>query len=289
VNVTENPVAISRAATVTIAAGTLTHTVTITQAAAAPTLTTDPTSIDAADLAGSYTIAVTSNAEWTAAVDAAATWVSLSPASATGNGTVTVNIAENPATVTRSATITFTAGTLNQTVDVTQDRFAAPPDYAASTQTWRFGEQIWSDLIIIPACDKEDFGNSITEPHCRSYTTDDSETYYYYNWPYVAANGSQLCTGKWRVPTVADFSALIASVDAETLSSAWPLSGYADASGPPETHGVYNVGIAGMYWSSEEDLTDYDEDWAFGLLFLPSFHDKLYTAKVVGHPVRCVR
>jgi hypothetical protein len=116
VNVTENPVAISRAATVTIAAGTLTHTVTVTQAAAAPTLTTDPTSIDAADLAGSYTIAVTSNTEWTATKDANATWVSLSPASATGNRTITVNIAENLAAVTRSATVTIASGSLRPLV-----------------------------------------------------------------------------------------------------------------------------------------------------------------------------
>jgi hypothetical protein len=31
------------------------------------------------------------------------------------------------------------------------------PRYAASTQTWTFGEQIWSDAIHIPECNKTDF------------------------------------------------------------------------------------------------------------------------------------
>jgi hypothetical protein len=45
------------------------------------------------------------------------------------------------------------------------------PRYAASTTTWKYGEQTWSDAIQVPECDKEDFEASST-PQCRSYTKD---------------------------------------------------------------------------------------------------------------------
>jgi hypothetical protein len=44
------------------------------------------------------------------------------------------------------------------------------PRYAASTKTWVFGYQIWSDAIQIPSCNKSSFKVSFTEPDCRSYT-----------------------------------------------------------------------------------------------------------------------
>jgi hypothetical protein len=86
----------------------------------APTLAVDHTTIDAAGTAGSYPIAVTSNTAWTAAVNTAATWCTVSPASVTGNGTVTVSVSENPTVAFRAATVTITAGSLNQTLVVTQ-------------------------------------------------------------------------------------------------------------------------------------------------------------------------
>jgi hypothetical protein len=81
-----------------------------------------PETVSADAAAGSRSIAITSSGTWTAQVNSgAAVWCSLSPAS--GTGTVTVNIAENPATASRAATVTVTAGTLSKTVGVTQQIF----------------------------------------------------------------------------------------------------------------------------------------------------------------------
>jgi hypothetical protein len=140
VTVTANPVAIQRAATVTLTAGTLTKQVAVTQAGINPTLTTDKTAIPAAYTAGNYSVAITSNAAWTAAVNTAATWCTVSPASGTGNGAVSVNVAANPMAVQRAATVTLAAGTLTKQVSVTQagasptlsvDKTAIPAAYTA--------------------------------------------------------------------------------------------------------------------------------------------------------------
>ena len=78
------------------------------------------------------------------------------------------------------------------------------PPHAASTKTWVFGDQVWSDAIRIPECNKTSFEDSYTDPQCRSHTYR-SKTWYYYNWPYVNAHGEQLCPSPWRVPTHEDF------------------------------------------------------------------------------------
>ncbi|MDR2361489.1 MAG: hypothetical protein LBD91_02035 [Prevotellaceae bacterium] len=85
-----------------------------------PVLTIDRSAIDAPVEAGSYPVAVTSNLSWTVAVDAAATWCTVSPASGEGNGTIAVAVMENPAITPRAATVTITAGTLAKTVIITQ-------------------------------------------------------------------------------------------------------------------------------------------------------------------------
>jgi uncharacterized protein (TIGR02145 family) len=137
VNVPTNTAIISRAATVTVTSGTLTKTVAVAQAAAAPMLNVDKTTFNATVNAAAYTIDVTSNGTWTAAVNSGATWCTLTNTNATGNGTVTVNVAENTTVATRTATVTVTSGTLTQTVAVTQQ--AANPTLEVNRTTIYFG------------------------------------------------------------------------------------------------------------------------------------------------------
>jgi hypothetical protein len=40
--------------------------------------------------------------------------------------------------------------------------YAQTPPYAASTKTWQFGEQLWSDAIHEPLCNKEDDERAIS-------------------------------------------------------------------------------------------------------------------------------
>jgi hypothetical protein len=120
VNAAENTAVETRTATVSITAGELKRQVTVTQAATASALDVDKTAIAATAAAGTYSIAVTGNTAWTATVNGEASWCTLTGASGTGNGTITVNAAENTAVETRTATVSVTAGALTRQVTVTQ-------------------------------------------------------------------------------------------------------------------------------------------------------------------------
>jgi hypothetical protein len=153
------------------------------------------------------------------------------------------------------------------------------PTYAASTKTWKFGEQIWSDAIQIPECNKSFFAESRTEPQCRSYSYE-GKTYYYYNWSYVIAHDYAMCPPPWRVPTLQDASALEGIIFDPAELVEWQLGGYAHATG---------IGWAGRqtsYWTTTK---------------LPQFntaatvhanYDEIYSGQLeleTGVPVRCVR
>jgi hypothetical protein len=86
--------------------------------AESPRLSATPEQVTATANSSSYRITVTCNTAWTATSDAG--WCTLSPAFAEGNGVITVSVAENTATVSRTATITVTAGVLTYTVTVNQ-------------------------------------------------------------------------------------------------------------------------------------------------------------------------
>jgi hypothetical protein len=189
INVAENQTTAQRTATVTFTAGTLARTIAVTQADAAPVLTINPTAIDVANSAGTYAVAITSNTAWSATVSAGATWCTMSPATGTGNSTVTVNVVENATTVTRAATIAISSGTLSQTIDINQiSSFMLidpnAPRYAASNKAWMFGSQTWSDAIQIPECDVEYSRSSATEPICY-HSPWVSPINFVYNFPYV--------------------------------------------------------------------------------------------------------
>jgi hypothetical protein len=156
------------------------------------------------------------------------------------------------------------------------------PRYAASTKTWTFGEQTWSDAIRIPECNKSSFADSNTDPQCRSYTQD-GKTWYYYNWPYVNKHAARLCPSPWRVPTATDFETLSGYTDVSALSDAWGYGGITNSTS------VYGTGSAIRYWSSQEFSS-----FTNGAYYLHSYTDGsvglLYDGlKRYGFQVRCVK
>jgi hypothetical protein len=291
VRVTESTATTTRTATITFTAGALTQQVSVTQAAATPVLDVDKTTIDATAAAATYSIGVTSNVAWTAAVDAGAAWCTvLSPANGTANGSVAVNVAENVAIETRAATVTFTAGALTQQVSVTQE---AAVFYAASTQTWTFGQQIWSDAIHIPDCNKTTFPDSYTEPSCRSYKSG-ANTRYYYNWPYVVANASTLCPSPWRVPSHDDHVILADNTTDSELIREWGFGGLAYRS--ESNNYMIAVNTNALFWSSTENEdehsigVDYFEfSYALGYSSDWPDIDTSDTNKHYGLQMRCVK
>ena len=69
---------------------------------------------------GSATVSFTANGSWTAALDREASWLSVSPASGSMDGSVTLTAQPNPDPDERSATVCFTCGTASASVTLTQ-------------------------------------------------------------------------------------------------------------------------------------------------------------------------
>jgi len=116
-----NPSTTTRTATVTVsAAGVASQTITVTQAAGEANLSVSSNAVTVAKEAGSTTMVdITSNTTWSAGYDQ--TWLTVSPASGTGNGALTFTASANPSTTTRTATVIVSAtGVVSQTITVTQ-------------------------------------------------------------------------------------------------------------------------------------------------------------------------
>ncbi len=108
----------TRTGVITISSGLESRTVTITQAAnVAPILTISPSSSSVANTAGSFVASVTANVAWTSSSNA--NWLSISPSSGTGNGSVTLNHSANSG-VARSGVVTLSGGGASTTITVTQ-------------------------------------------------------------------------------------------------------------------------------------------------------------------------
>jgi uncharacterized protein (TIGR02145 family) len=211
---------------------------------------------------GAYPIAVTSSMAWTAVVDT--TWCTVSPISGTGNDTVTVTIAPNPGLglLQRTATVTFTSGTLIRQVAITQfeDR---------KLSQLRF--TIASDRIGAPAFDGE--MGIITHPYDGSsyrvrsmggtwwmiQNADDGATYtactyrsidrdaygYLYSWSCARS----ACPSGWSLPTDADCTALFSWLTSNNGWSEWN-SGYSLAGYGNRGNYVGGQGSLGNWWSS---------------------------------------
>lgn len=80
-------------------------------------ITGSPVSVPAGS--GTATFTVYSNASW--AIYAGSDWVSVQPASGAGNATITVQVTENTGANPRTANLSVSAGSLLETVRVTQD------------------------------------------------------------------------------------------------------------------------------------------------------------------------
>jgi predicted Kef-type K+ transport protein len=113
-----------RTGIVTVTGGGITHTIAVTQAAdgttppSSPTLTVSAAYVGIAAEGGSLDIMIQSNISWTAV--SSEDWVSVSPASGTNDGGISITVAENSTEEARTATVTVAAGDLTRTITVTQ-------------------------------------------------------------------------------------------------------------------------------------------------------------------------
>ncbi len=114
----ENSAINERDATITFTAGSLTHQLSINQKGVPVTLTIDKTAISVGHTQSTTSLNLSSNTQWT--TSGVPEWVALTPASGDGDATVQVVIEENTTTSAREATITFTTGTIVQTLNIHQ-------------------------------------------------------------------------------------------------------------------------------------------------------------------------
>jgi hypothetical protein len=99
------------------------QTYSVSQAALSCSVNVTPTSVDAVGAGRASTVSVTTTAvtcSWTATT--AANWITLSPSTGTGNGSVRYSLERNQTGDTRTATITVGS----KAIKVTQDSVARP-------------------------------------------------------------------------------------------------------------------------------------------------------------------
>ena len=126
VTVTANTSSSDRTTTITVSGGGITKNVNVRQDKFTPSLTVSRSSINFSPNQEQVTFNITSNTNWTVS-RGSTTWLTVSPASGSNNGTVTVSAAANTSTSNRTATITVSGGDITRTINVTQaGAFAGP-------------------------------------------------------------------------------------------------------------------------------------------------------------------
>jgi hypothetical protein len=156
---------------------------------------------------------------------------------------------------------------------------AGPPQYAACTNTWVYGSQTWSCPIRIPSCNKPDFTFSTTSADCIAYTSG-TNTFYFYNWPYVNQYATTMCPSPWRMPSRTDVTTLMAQVSYTTLLSAWGGGGCMDA-----VLLRYNLGGHGRWWTGTGDSGTN----AYRLAYSAVEYNITIDGRATGNQVRCVK
>jgi len=114
----ENSSTSERIGTISVSGSGITRNVTVTQAEAAANLTVDPSNQDVGYTAGQTTFDVNSNIAWT--VGESVGWLSVSPTSGSGDGTLTVTYDENTTSSERIGTISVSGDGITRNVTITQ-------------------------------------------------------------------------------------------------------------------------------------------------------------------------
>lgn len=128
--VANNNTTIQDKATVSFITETQNVPLTITRQAAAASLSVLPKTATVPASGGVVNVSVTSNTGWQVSSDK--NWVSISQTAGSGNKNILLTVAENNSEIQDKATITFTTGTRNVTLDIT--RLAASKTISISPQ-----------------------------------------------------------------------------------------------------------------------------------------------------------
>lgn len=113
----------------------------VKQEAAAPKLTLDKTAETVPADGGSVSVAVSSNTSWKVELPSGCDWISASPKSGEGDGTVTLMVVANTAQAVRDALVAFVTTTGGVSVDIAIKQEAAAAQFAPFTAKWEFSSE----------------------------------------------------------------------------------------------------------------------------------------------------
>ena len=280
----------ARTATVNITSGELSRNVTVTQAGATPALYLGSTFTQLEKEEYTHIIEVTSTVAWTAEavwVGESANWISITPTSGVGNGTITVSVNRNVNTSRRLAFVSVTAGTINRQDTIFQMGEIAHDPYAVTINgiTWasrnvnNFGWFTTSPEIIgmyyqfnRPMAYR--YFNGVITPEFPAGEIRENSDWTFLNDP---------CPTGWRVPTVvetqslrnsnfrwvdAPFAGMWFGVDAETASFDSPGNAvFLPAGGRIVNNGIMMDMAQGIYWTSSPFYGSFGLTSAFSFSF----------------------
>ena len=213
IHVEANPIVEERTANILIQAGSLSEKVTLVQAVGNPTLSINSTFIELVGEESSNSIAVTSNASWTATVNDAAisNWCTVTP-SGFGDGTITVSVAENPSYARRYAFITVVSGDIKITAIVFQNAGKFYPDQGVTINgiTWATRNiDAFATFADSPTATGRyyQFNRTIGYSYIDGNVTPAFDNNYVnenIDWNFL----NDPCPGGWRLPTAAELENL---------------------------------------------------------------------------------
>lgn len=316
VSYTANSTTSSRSATITVTGGGIDKVVTVIHAGVILTVT--PPSVEVGPGAGTTSLTVNSNIDWSVEDDAS--WLTATKASSTG---ISVSYQANAATNSRTATITVSGGGMTITVKVIQ---AAPivkgifvDDRDKNTYKWvKIGNQIWmaENLKYLPAVSRP-INGSDTDPHYYVYDYDGinvadakkHQNYAPYGVLYNFPAAKAACPKGWHLPTFEEWEQLnefigkdgYLNIEGNALKTktGWEGNGNGtDAYGFGALPGgtrmassdkvpFSSIGSQGLWWSATETSATRARDLI--LNYNRTDFDWHYDANQRGLSVRCVK
>ncbi|TAG56672.1 MAG: hypothetical protein EAZ27_04585 [Cytophagales bacterium] len=117
-NATANLSTNARTATISVTGGSITRTITVSQAGAAPIFNVNPVQLVYGSASSSNNISITSNMNWN--TSGTPSWITLSSASGTTNLVISSTASANASITLRTGSITFSSGSNNIIVNITQ-------------------------------------------------------------------------------------------------------------------------------------------------------------------------
>jgi uncharacterized protein (TIGR02145 family) len=166
-----------------------------------------------------------------------------------------------------------------------------------TNQTWKVGDQEWSDVVIAENCQKETYNGGTDIPvnfnaDCRKNATDLGDLF---SWCAVVRFEKQLCPKGWRVPTVNDFIQFDEALGGEGERRKMEVEiivefnilgnsygGWCDSEG-----NLKDQGFGAFYWTATESKPGKGSRMNF---FKDGYSSPQgWDSKALGHAVRCVR